>query len=221
MQGKCELSLSFPVASQVRPSPRRRAGAGGGRPPAGGGPVGRLLVWGLQHADRRSGDLPGLLRHRGGQRCRELQRWRWARRTPGFFNLKCSMRDGLRSCEIWTNNAPDSQFDTQQSLEQQTDFQRWSYTLAFPVPVVQVSTRSSFYLTSTTFKIWLLVIFICQIMHLFVFCFCFFWRCREEQWVGGQIQTEVPGISAGALPQRKWCPVCSHAEGKTATWKRK
>lgn len=37
----------------------------------------------------------------------------------------------------------------------------------------------------------------------------------------GQVQAEVPGIGAGALPQRKRCPVCRHAEGTTATFERK
>lgn len=54
----------------------------------------------------------------------------------------------------------------------------------------------------------------------FVFFFAL-WLCREEQRVGGQIQAEVPGIGAGALPQRKRRPVRCHAEGPEDTFERK
>lgn len=41
----------------------------------------------------------------------------------------------------------------------------------------------------------------------------FFFLCRKEQWVDGQIQAQVPGLGSGAIPQRKWHSVCGYAEG--------
>lgn len=79
-------------------------------------------------------------------------------------NLKCSMRGGHRSCGNWTQ----SQFDTQLSVKHTAKFPEFtvvttlSYMPAFLVWFLQVRTWSSFDLTSTTPKNWLLVIFICH-----------------------------------------------------------
>ena len=103
------------LSRQVCPPTWRRAGAGGGWSAAGGGPVRGLLVRGLQHANWRPWNLPSLLRHRGDQGPRELQRYRRCcrcRRT----DRECVSKDPTNAFFGPTGNTDCAQDDSKANL---------------------------------------------------------------------------------------------------------